>query len=158
MEVGASCRDGIHSWPLPRWGCCLLGGISKKLLWGTAVGVWDKWRLLLRSPRTTNAGLLSCRNWCSGDCTWGGVGTGRKQTKLHVQILEWGKMKLLSYSLSVSVVEYCTCINFPHLYLVWDGVIPPVCCRTPCFQSRFSRVLPAHCVSSNAMKSNSINF
>lgn len=105
MEVGASCHDGIQSWSLPRRGCCLLDGISKKLLRGTAVGVWDKWRLLLRSPRTTNAGLLSCCNWCSGYCTWGGVGTGRNQTKLHVEILEWGKVKRLSY-LFISIYSW----------------------------------------------------
>lgn len=86
MEVGASCHGGIQLWPLPRRGCCLLGGISKKLLRETAVGAWDKWQLLLRSSRTTNAGLLVCRSCCSGYCTWGGVGTGRGQTKLCVEM------------------------------------------------------------------------
>ena len=134
MEVGASCHDGIQLWPLPRWGCCLLGGISKKLLRGTAVGVWDKWRLLLLlllllllgSPRTTNAGLLSCCNWCSGYCTWGGVGTGRNQTKLHVEILEWGKMKQLSYSF----ISICSWLL--HLHKLSTSVFSLGRCYSSC--------------------------
>jgi hypothetical protein len=69
--------------------------------------------LLFRSPRTTNAGLLSCCNWCSGYCTWGGVGTGRNQTKLRIEILEWGKMKRLNYSLDRHTNQ-CAHLNCLH--------------------------------------------
>lgn len=113
IEVEALCHGGIQSlWLPPCRGCCLLGGISKKLLRGIAVGARDRWLLLLRSSRTTNAGLLLFSSCCSGYCTWTVVGTGRSETQfafnLHSETLKWGFVTWTNHSfLSVYNHESC---------------------------------------------------
>jgi hypothetical protein len=114
MEVGASCHGGIQLPWLPPRRDCLPGGICKKLLRGIAMGAWDTWLLLLRSSRTTNAGLLLLFSWSSGYCTWGVVGTARSQTKLMfnlcIEILEWVYIKQMN-CIYHSVHRYECCQN-----------------------------------------------